>query len=343
MGVEDYWSYFAGEARKSGSPLYGFLAERIGRDERLKALAARARPGQPRANMLLGAVHYLLLSGYHHRLANYYPSLGGSKTVVEGEPFALFVDFVGEHEAELATLIASHTTNTNEVGRSALLHPGFRFLHAQAPAPLALIEIGPSAGLNMLWDHYGVRYWRDGAEVLAIAPKAELVIDCELRGAQLPVLGPTPAVAQRLGLELNPNDLEDVRNRDWLCALVWPEHVERFNRLKAAISLRRKMKLDILGGDALETLMAAIAATPRQATVCIYHTVALYQFSSAMKQSLEDLLTVAGLRRQVFRLGFELAGDMRHLLGLRRYGDGVCEDWILADAQPHGAWMQWLA
>ena len=62
-----------------------------------------------------------------------------------------------------------------------------------------------------------------------------------------------------------------------------------------------------------------------------------------MKQSLEDLLTVAGLRRRVFRLGFELAADMRHLLGLRRYGEGAAEDWILAEAQPHGAWMQWLA
>ena len=343
MRVEDYWSYFADEARKSGSALYGFLAERIGRDERLKALAARARPGQPRANMLLGAVHCLLLSGHRHLLADYYPSLGGSKTVLEGEPFALFVDFVGQHEAELATLIESRTTNTNEVGRSALLHPGFCYLHAQAPAPLALIEIGPSAGLNMLWDHYGVRYWRGGVEVLAIAPDAGLVVDCELRGARLPVCGPTPKVAQRLGLELNPNDLEDQRNRDWLCALVWPEHVERLNRLKAAISLRRKMHLDIVQGDALETLMGAIAATPPSATVCIYHTVALYQFSSAMKQSLEDLLTVAGLRRRVFRLGFELAADMRHLLGLRRYGEGAAEDWILAEAQPHGAWMQWLA
>ena len=343
MGVEDYWSYFAGEARKSGSPLYGFLAERIGGDERLKTLAARARPGQPRANMLLGAVHYLLLKGFPHPLADYYPSLGGSKTVAEGEPFALFVDFVGENEAELATLIESRTTNTNEVGRSALLHPGFRFLHAQAPAPLALIEIGPSAGLNMLWDQYGVRYWREGKEVLALGPQTELVIDCELRGPQLPVSGPTPAVAQRLGLELNPNDLEDAGNRDWLCALVWPEHVERLSRLRTAIRVRRKMNLKIVSGDALETLMAAIAATPPKSTVCIYHTVALYQFSSAMKQSLEDLLTVAGLRRQVFRLGFELAADMRQLLGLRCYHDGVCEERILAEAQPHGSWMQWLA
>jgi hypothetical protein len=77
--------------------------------------------------------------------------------------------------------------------------------------------------------------------------------------------------------------------------------------------------------------------------VCVYHTIALYQFSRAMKEDLEDLLTVAGLRRPVFRLGFELAADLRHLLSLRRYQDGLVEEWILAEAQPHGTWMQWLA
>jgi hypothetical protein len=293
--------------------------------------------------MLLGAVHYLLLSGHHHGLADYYASLGGSKTALEGDPFALFADFAREHEAELASLIETRTTNTNEVGRSALLHPGFRLVHAQAPLPLALIEIGPSAGLNMLWDRYGVRYWRDGAAVLSLGREAELVIDCDLKGTGLPLCGAVPPVALRLGLELNPNDLEDARNRDWLCALVWPEHVARLARLKTAIRVRRQMSLDIRGGDALENLLAAISGTPARTTVCVYHTVALYQFSQAMKQSLEDLLTVAGLRRPVFRLGFELAADMRHLLSLRRYADGVCEEQILADAQPHGAWMQWLA
>ena len=339
----DYWSYFAGEARRSGSPLYALLAERIGADEKLKGLAARARPGQPQANMLLGAVHYLLLRGQHHPLAQYYASLGGSRAASEGDPFAHFAAFVGAHAADIASLIETRTTNTNEVGRSALLHPGFRSLKTKASSALALIEIGPSAGLNMLWDHYGVRYWRDGRVVLTLADDRELVIDCELRGESLPVSGPTPVVATRLGLELNPADLEDAGNRDWLCALVWPEHVARLTRLRAAIALRRQLHLDIRAGDALAHLMAAIAAVPASATVCIYHTIALYQFSRAMKQDLEDLLTVAGLRRPVFRLGFELATDMRHLLSLRRYHDGVCEEWVLAEAQPHGAWMHWLA
>lgn len=341
--AEDYWGYFAGEARRAGSPLYALLAERIGADESLKALSARARPGQPRANMLLGAVHYLLLRGQSHPLAQYYASLGGSMAASEGDPFAHFADFVRRHEGEIASLIATRTTNTNEVGRSALLHPGFRALHAKAPAPLALIEIGPSAGLNMLWDRYAVHYRRDGEVVLRLGDDKALIIDCELRGERLPLAGATPKVAARLGLELNPTDLADPHNRDWLCALVWPEHVERLRRLRAAMTLQGQMHLDIRSGDARDNLMAAIAAAPAATTVCIYHTIALYQFSRAMKQDLEDLLTVAGLRRPLFRLGFELAADMRHLLSLRRYHDGLCEEWILAEAQPHGSWMQWLA
>lgn len=341
--VEDYWSYFASEARKAGSPLYGYLAECIGQDEDLKSLAARARPGQPRANMLLGAVHFLLLRGDDHALKQFYPTLGGEKTLEDADPFELFVEFVHLHQAQIARLIETRTTNTNEVGRSALLHPGFRCVYEQARARLALIEIGPSAGLNMLWDQYGVRYWRDDAVVLQLGPKAPLVIDCVLKSERLPPSGPLPAVVARRGLELNPNDLNDADNRDWLCALVWPEHVDRLNRLKTAVALGRAAALDIRAGDALENLMAAIADLPRDAAVCVYHTVALYQFSGAMKQTLEDLLTVAGLRRTVFRLSFELGADLRHLLSLRRYEDGSYEDQLLAEGQPHGAWMEWLA
>jgi len=95
----DYWSYFMTDARKAGSPLYARLAEGVGGDEELKALTARAKPGQPHANLLLGAVHFLLLRGAEHPLRRHYPDLGG--VAPQGEdPFPVFRDFIHANQGE---------------------------------------------------------------------------------------------------------------------------------------------------------------------------------------------------------------------------------------------------
>jgi hypothetical protein len=337
----DYWAFFTAEAKKIGSPLYARLAEGVHGDEDLKALAARAKKGQPHANILFGAVHYLLLRGAEHPLRRHYPDLNG--TAPEGEdPFPLFRDFVREHRAEIERLVETRVTNTNEVGRSAVLHPGFRALAAETEMPLHLIEIGPSAGLNMVWDRYGVRYLKGGEVVASIAPGAPLVIDCELRGERVPPLGPAPAIGGRAGLELNPVDLSNPEDRDWLRALMWPDQVSRLRRLERAIELFDKERPPIRSGDALDLLSGALAEVALTQTACVYHTIAIYQFSAAMKESLENILIVAGLRRPVWRLSFEFEGN-ESALSLTRYHDGVRDERLLANAHSHGAWIEWLA
>src|SRR5436190_18684490 len=147
----DYWTFYSDDARRTGSELYARIAAGIGADEELKALAAHARKGQPHANMIMAAVHFLLLRGAQHGLRRFYPTLGGTASVSGEDPFPHFKDFVEAHRDQLLALIEARVTNTNEVGRSALLHPAFRTLAGEANAPLHLIEIGPSAGLNLIW------------------------------------------------------------------------------------------------------------------------------------------------------------------------------------------------
>jgi hypothetical protein len=228
------------------------------------------------------------------------------------------------------------------VGRSALLHPGFRAVAAQAVAPLAMIEIGPSAGLNLIWDKYGVRYHRDGATAIEINSGAPLIIDCELRGDETPPAGSTPPIASRVGLELNPVDLENLDDRDWLRALVWPDQLARLHRLVRAIALFEENKPEVRSGDALALLPQALAAIPAGHAVCVYHTIAIYQFSREMKEALESLLTIAGLRRPVWQLSFEYDGS-RYILSLLRHADGVRHETVLANCHPHGTWLEWLA
>ena len=339
----DYWHFFAQDAARTGSALYARLAEGVGGDEELRSLAALAKPGQPHANLLFAAVHFLLLRGAGHPLRAFYPDLNGGRPA-EGDPFPAFRDFVRAHRAQLEPLIAARVTNTNEVGRSALLHPGFRALAQEASAPLNLIEIGPSAGLNLMWDRYGVNYKRDGKVAASIAPDAPLVIECELRGEKIPPTGPAPRVGKRLGLELNPVDLSNQDDRDWLRALMWPDQISRLERLDKAVALFREHKPEIRQGDALVLLSDALREMPESETVCVYHTIAVYQFSRAMKQALHDILTVAGLRRAVWRLSFEAESfEGRCPITLIRYHDGTRHERELGHAHPHGTWLEWTA
>lgn len=338
----DYWEFFAADARRTGSELYGRLADGVVQDNNLRAIAARARKGQPHANLLFGAVHFLLLRGAAHPLRAFYPDLNEGRAE-PGDPFPAFRDFVAANRTEIESLIAAHVTNTNEVGRSALLHPGFQYLAATSSTPLNLIEIGPSAGLNLIWDQYGVRYLEGDALRASIQPNAELVIECALRGILVPPTGPMPAVHHRIGLELNPVDLTNDADRDWLRALIWPDQVSRLTRLDKAIALFRTQSPEIHKGDALALLPDALRAMPEDEPVCIYHTIALYQFSRDMRQALEDILTLAALRRPVWRLSFEGVDTARYVLSLIRYHDGTREEQVLANAHPHGSWVEWLA
>ena len=128
-GGFDYWEFFVAEARRNNAPLYEQLALGVCRDDALKQFANAVRPGQPPANILFAAVHYLLLRGADHPLRRSYPNLnGGLYGSNPAGAFPAFRDFVDQHRDELAPLVRTRVTNTNEVGRSAALHAGFRVL-----------------------------------------------------------------------------------------------------------------------------------------------------------------------------------------------------------------------
>jgi len=342
MSGIDYWTFFAQDAKRTGSPLYSRISTGIGESQELQALCKHARPGQPHANMILGAVHFLLLRGADHPLKRFYPTVGGAISTEDGDPFPDFRDFVTIHRDAVLALIKTRVTNTNEIGRSALLHAAFRFVAVGTTSALSLIEIGPSAGLNMIWDSYGVRYLRNGAIAGTVNAAADLMIDCELRGERMPPFGPVPTIAGRIGLELNPIDLSKADDRDWLRALIWPDQPTRLARLDHAIQLFMTRKPTIRAGDALDLLPAALADVPMEQVPCVYHTIAVYQFAREMKRALEDLLLVAGLRRPVWRISFEFDGEL-YILAAIRYTDGLREEKRLARSHPHGTWLEWLA
>jgi len=340
---DDYWTFFAREAQRGKSPLYERLALGIRDDEELLAIAARVKPGQPQANLILSAVHYLLLSGQDHALAAHYPSVRPQARAA-GDAFALFRDFVLKHEAEVTRLVETRVTNTNEVARSIALYPAFDFIWRETRDELHLIEIGPSAGFNLNWDKYAYHYRRNGAVVLSRGPQgAGLTLEPELRGEARPPLAESfPLVGSRIGLELNPVDLDKPEDRLWLKALIWPELGPRFQRLEAAIATARAHPHRVWTGDALRLLPDALNELPPSGVPVVYHSHVTYQFSREMRAHLNESLEALARKRPLYRLSIEWdANDYPVRIG--RYENGLSDKRTLASCDPHGAWLEWRA
>jgi hypothetical protein len=150
-----------------------------------------------------------------------------------------------------------------------------------------------------------------------------------------------PRIGQRLGLELNPVNLSDGDDRDWLRALVWPDQPQRLARLDAAILMACQRPHEIRGGDALSLLPEALAEILPGDAVCVYHTIVTYQFSAEIRDGLEALLVTAGLRRPVWHLSLEFDGKNDFALTLAHHHDGMRRARVLASASAHGAWLAW--
>jgi hypothetical protein len=336
-----YWEFFAAEARRGKSPLYETLSLAIGKDPALIALAMRKREGQPPANILLGAVHLLLLQGADHPLPDHYASVRPGAAPA-GDPVALFADFVRTHEAVLIPIIESGVTNTNEAGRSATLFPAFDHIAQTTGQGLHLVELGPSAGFNLNFDRYGYRYLRDGAELMRVGPgDASLVLSCELRGAAVPPLSDISVpVLTRRGLELNPIDLRDPVARLWLKALVWPELTERHDRLDRAIASQLANPVTIFRGDAMKLLGPCIETLPPDGAAVVYHSHVTYQFTAEMRAALDAQLLALSASRPIHRISIEFhegGYPIRHGV----YAYGAVTQTVLGRCDPHGHWLEW--
>jgi hypothetical protein len=217
------------------SPLYEKLARGVADDPDLLALADEIPPKCGTPNILFAAVHWHLLGGVSHPLADYYPSVTDDPK--SGTPFPAFWAFCAEYEDKLLPLLRNRRTQTNAVRRCTALFPAFSHVPNEVNGePLALVELGPSGGLNLCWDRYRYDYGNAGRY-----GTGECVLDAEIRGETSPPLPEEfPRVASRVGIDLNPLDVQDETDARWLLALVWPEHGDRHRLLRRATNVARQ-------------------------------------------------------------------------------------------------------
>jgi hypothetical protein len=142
QALADLWEWFAQRQCRGYSPLYERISMAVASDTEVLEFVRAAPPAAHMPLALLAAVHYLLLDGYEHPLADVYAGRS------DADPVPLFLDVCRTRRDDLAALLAVRRIQTNDCGRSAVIAPGLTWLAGQVPGPLALVDVGASAGLN---------------------------------------------------------------------------------------------------------------------------------------------------------------------------------------------------
>lgn len=336
--VADRFKRFAASECRGSSRLYAFLAEQVAHDEELLQLAAHARQDQPIPNLFFGAIHHLLLQGTSHELRNYYPSISIHPLDAEAA-FPAFKDFCLQHQSEIGKLLRTRLVQTNEVRRCAYLYPAFCYIYEKVQRPLALIEIGTSAGLQLLWDRYGYKY--DSSEKAYGDPTSTLIIRSELQGDRSPsLLSQSPPVAAIIGVDLHVVNLLDPEDYRWLRSLIWPEHAERRLMFDQAVQCLKENPAQLIEGDGVKLLPELAANMPQDAALCIFHTHVANQIPQEGKAALLEQIDRLGAQRDVFHLYNNISDTGRLLLDYYIGGNAFHE--TLAEIDGHGHWFRWL-
>lgn len=311
MTIAARYAEFAAREAHGVSPAYERLSLAVSCDDEVLALLATLPPAKQQPNLLFGVVRFL----------------GGP---VE-DPAALHDYTVADWPAIEAEMRA-RATQTNEAGRCAVLMP----VLAALPQPLALLEVGASAGLCLYPDRYTYRYDDH------VIGSGEPVLECVATGMTLPAR--LPDVVWRAGIDLNPLDVTDPADVAWLDALIWPEHAHRRARLSAAAAIAAADPPLLIRGDLLDDLPALAAQAPADATLVVFHTSVMYQVSAPRRQAFADL--VRGLP------GHWIANEAPHVLpydSLPEPPDEALHNVLTLDGKPlawtrgHGQSMTWFA
>ncbi len=250
---------FAEEEAEGRSPLYRALADGVAGDPEVLGFLLTLPEDKQQPNLLFAAVRHLF--GTPADWTHFRRMLLADPTAVRA-------------------VMLTHATQTNEPARCALLLP----VLARLPQPLALIEVGASAGLCLLPDFYGYRYGNVQLH-LAQTDSTHPVFSCAANPAT-PLPSALPQIAWRAGLDLNPLDATDPSQAAWLETLVWPEQTQRAANLRAALQIAAARKPRIVKGDlAGDALVRLCDEAPKEATLAVFHTAVLAYLSQAQREA----------------------------------------------------------
>ncbi|GAA1653880.1 DUF2332 domain-containing protein [Actinoplanes couchii] len=311
MTTAELYADFATREARGVSPTYERLAAAVAGDTVIHELLERVPVAKRQPNLLFGVVRLL----------------GGPVGDV-----GAFHDFTVANWPAIEAELLVRATQTNEAGRCAVLLP----VLADLPQPLALLEVGASAGLGLYPDRYSYRY---GDHTLGTGGP---VLDCDLTGTEPPTR--LPEVVWRAGIDLNPLRVTDPADIAWLDALIWPEHQHRRDRLRAAAAIAAADPPELIAGDLVDDLAALAAKAPPGATLVVFLTSVLYQVPDDRRAAFIDLVgTLPG-----HWISVDLPGAVAPADTLPPAWDDTLHNVVTLDGRPlawakgHGQAVRWF-
>jgi hypothetical protein len=284
-----------------------------------------------------GALHALVLSGADADLAAVYPPNTTSEQALQ----TLLPGVLARHADRILAALTS-APQTNEVARCGMLLPGFLQIARATRLPLAIREIGSSAGLNLFFDRYHYRYgeaaWGNEGTPVRLAP--------EVRGA-LPPLGGALSVASRGGCDINPVDLTDPAARLRLRSYVWPDQALRFQRIDAAIAVALESGLTLRRQDAAAFVAEQLAKPSPGLARVLSHSIMWQYMPEATRREIEGLMVEFGQAATQsaplawLRMEPLTTRDPHATLLLTLWPGGQAR--TLANCDYHGRWIEWTA
>ena len=310
---------FADEEARGRSPLYEALARSLAADREVLAFLTTLPAAKQQPNLLLATMrlHFGVLDGWNR-----------------------FREALLANTPAIRMAILSRSTQTNEPARCATLLP----VLAQLPQPLALLEVGASAGLCLLPDHYGYDFGRISLQpVIRVAPAPLFRCDID---AGTPVPTAIPRIVWRAGLDIDPPDIADPERRRWLDLLVWPEQTHRLEALRLSLQIADAVRPQVVRGDLRnETFEQLCRQAPTEATLVVFHTAVLgYVSDSAERQAFASRALQAAdvwISNEAPRV-FPESARTAHAAGPTGNFLMSVNGTAVAWADPHGESLQWI-
>jgi hypothetical protein len=287
---------------------------------------------------LAGGFHHLMLTGLEDRLLPIYR--GDITDQVEVDAIILAV--TQDHDAILLPWFDG-PPQTNEAGRSASFMAGLKWLSGKLGPRFELNELGASAGINTMME----RYHYDLGGVMAGPENSLMRIKPDWRGA------PTPdnpvEIISICGCDQAPIRLADPASALRVKSYVWPENTERITRMDAAIQLASKQAPDVVQADAANWVEARLNAVQAAGVTRVFHHSIVWQYIPENgRKRISQALNAAGERATVERpLAWMMLETNRETFKhelILRYWNGSTDSGqahLLAEAQAHGAWVNW--
>jgi len=259
--------------------------------------------------------------------------LAGLHYLVLGDE-ASWGDPLEEHEEPLREWMASYTVQTNEVQRSWVLLP--LFLRAMRGAgPVHVVELGASAGLNLVWDRYRYEYvagsWGPAEAPFTLRGEERSFIPGEL-------LAETIDVRSRIGIDRAPVDVRDHDAVRYLKAFVWADQADRMALLESAIEVVSSDPPEIVRGELPDALPGVLEGLPRDGLALVFQTAMLGYLTQEGRDAVRDQLQAVD-RELVFVSG-GTPREQEGAWGMRIFRPGR-EREFLGHADFHGAWLDY--